>query len=190
MQFACPFCRRKPTTKTLLRYNRRAASLGGLREAMEDRNFYYAWCLGCGFAKKAQERICCNEDRLPIVDNFRCQECTQLIVSCHANVMLQPSIKPILPAGHLVPCPNCEVMIEKVSSAHFEWPWILVLMYYCLRSTAAAILLANVPKISVLPVGRVSQHAIYTDIWLQPMEAFMTRWRWLIQFVTHFFLSI
>ncbi|KAJ7032441.1 hypothetical protein C8F04DRAFT_659795 [Mycena alexandri] len=75
MQFTCPFCRRKPTIKTLARYNRPAAVLGGVQEAMGDRRFLYAWCMGCGSAKQAYERTACTEEAVPPISNFRCQDC-------------------------------------------------------------------------------------------------------------------
>jgi hypothetical protein len=78
MQLACPFCRRKPDHHTLSRYNPRAMALGGLKDALEDRRYYYAWCIECGFAKQAYERVCCNDGRLPPVRGFRCQECIQI----------------------------------------------------------------------------------------------------------------
>ncbi|KAF8202650.1 hypothetical protein K438DRAFT_2015248 [Mycena galopus ATCC 62051] len=76
MQFACPFCRRNPTIKTLSRYNRDAVALGGLRDAMDDRRFFHAWCMDCGFAKRAYERTACTEDGIPLITGFKCRECT------------------------------------------------------------------------------------------------------------------
>ncbi|KAF8207104.1 hypothetical protein K438DRAFT_1713974 [Mycena galopus ATCC 62051] len=75
MQFTCPFCRRKPTVKTLERYNSRAVALGGLQAAMDDRRFFYAWCMDCGFAKKAFERTACTDEAIPPVTDFSCREC-------------------------------------------------------------------------------------------------------------------
>ncbi|KAJ7713993.1 hypothetical protein B0H16DRAFT_1809135 [Mycena metata] len=75
MQFTCPFCRRKPTVKTLVRYNRAAIGLGGLQGAMDDRRFFYAWCGSCGYAKRAHERNACTEERIPQVSDFCCQDC-------------------------------------------------------------------------------------------------------------------
>src|ERR1700722_20335838 len=74
MQLACLFCRRIPTVKTLARYNPRAATLGGLQQAIDDRRSFYAWCRICGFAKQAYERVCCNGDRVPVIENFLCQD--------------------------------------------------------------------------------------------------------------------
>jgi hypothetical protein len=102
MQLACPFCRRKPTVKTLARYNPRATTLGGLQQAMDDRRFFYAWCITCGFAKQSYERVCCNEERLPMVENFRCRDCTP---------DRSPRVNPI---GRVTDCPTCGVAVEKV----------------------------------------------------------------------------
>ncbi|KAJ7463682.1 hypothetical protein FB451DRAFT_1265214 [Mycena latifolia] len=75
MQFTCPFCRRKPTVKVLARYNSRAVTLGGLQAAMDDRRFFYAWCMDCGFAKRAYERTACTAEAIVPVADFRCAEC-------------------------------------------------------------------------------------------------------------------
>ncbi|KAJ7852874.1 hypothetical protein B0H13DRAFT_1728719 [Mycena leptocephala] len=76
MQFTCPFCRRKPTIKTLTRYNREAVVLGGLQSAMEDARFFYAWCMHCASAKPVYERTSCMEERIPPITDFRCKDCT------------------------------------------------------------------------------------------------------------------
>ncbi|KAJ7719126.1 hypothetical protein B0H16DRAFT_1678097 [Mycena metata] len=75
MQFTCPFCRRKPTVKTLARYNRSALGVGDLQSAMDDRRFFYAWCMDCGYAKRAHERNACTEEWLPQVTDFHCEDC-------------------------------------------------------------------------------------------------------------------
>src|ERR1700677_1216609 len=77
MQFACPFCRRKPTIKVLTKYNPRAAVLCGLQDAMDDHHFFYAWCLGFGFAKRVRERVCRQGSCVPVIEHFRCVECTR-----------------------------------------------------------------------------------------------------------------
>jgi hypothetical protein len=111
MRFACPFCRRKPTVKTLVRFNPRAATLGGLQQAMDDRRFFYAWCLICGFAKQAYERVCCDGDRVPTTDNFACMECTRpTILEPTPNVSVKSE-----PLGRVTACPGCGVMIAKVN---------------------------------------------------------------------------
>ncbi|KAJ7185276.1 hypothetical protein C8R46DRAFT_1185063 [Mycena filopes] len=103
MQFTCPFCRRKPTVKTLARYNRPAALLGGVQDAMADRRFLYAWCIDCGSAKQAYERTACTEEAGPVISNFRCQECC----------------RPRKPRRSVV-CPNvdCGYAIEKVDGCN------------------------------------------------------------------------
>ncbi|KAJ6468765.1 hypothetical protein C8R45DRAFT_1017511, partial [Mycena sanguinolenta] len=75
MQFTCPFCRRKPTVKTLARYNKRAAVLCGVQEAMGDRRFLYAWCIQCGCAKQAFERTACTEEGVAPISGFKCEVC-------------------------------------------------------------------------------------------------------------------
>jgi hypothetical protein len=111
MQLSCPFCRRKPTIKVIAKYNRRAAALCGLQEAMDDRRFFYAWCLSCGFAKRAHERVCCEGDHVPAVDDFQCADCSR--------PPAPPAQRPAtpIPLGKVTPCPKCEVMVEKVRVA-------------------------------------------------------------------------
>ncbi|KAF7984779.1 hypothetical protein HWV62_11764 [Athelia sp. TMB] len=101
MQLTCPFCRRKPTVKTLARYNTRAATLGGLEAALTDNGWFYAWCISCGFAKRAHERVCCEGDRVPVVQDFRCEDCRGVATNVDG-------------VGRLTSCPKCGVMVEKV----------------------------------------------------------------------------
>ncbi|KDR78368.1 hypothetical protein GALMADRAFT_95057 [Galerina marginata CBS 339.88] len=132
MQLACPFCRRRPDHRTLSRYNPQAMALGGLKEALEDRQYYYAWCIECGFAKQAYERVCCNEGRLPPLRGFRCQECIQLsearIVEiqnaeeAEAQALGQQyvfrkelrKVKPI----RITKCPSCNTPVEKIDGCN------------------------------------------------------------------------
>ncbi|KAK7063370.1 RING-type domain-containing protein [Favolaschia claudopus] len=89
MQFTCPFCRRRPTIKTLSRYNRHAISLGGLQVALDDRvRFLYAWCLDCGFAKPAVERTVCTSDTdgVPALADFRCKECESSLRAVNSRI--------------------------------------------------------------------------------------------------------
>lgn len=110
MQLTCPFCRRIPATKTLAKFNAQAAALGGLKEALADRGWYYAWCEDCGFAKRAVERACCDGDRLPNIDHFCCEQCEE-----HRRQHPQPQFgQSIDTAGpKVVACPTCEVYVEK-----------------------------------------------------------------------------
>jgi hypothetical protein len=128
MQLACPFCRRKPDHHTLSRYNPRAMALGGLKDALEDRRHYYAWCIECGFAKPAFERVCCNEGRLPPVRGFRCPDCIQIsearIVEIQAaeeeearalgrQYAVRKELRKLKPI-RVTKCPSCNTPIEKV----------------------------------------------------------------------------
>lgn len=119
MQLSCPFCRRKPTIKTLARYNPRAAALGGLQAAIDDRHWFYAWCIDCGFAKQAQERACCDGDRVPPIHDFKCADCGLRELVAHnpglaAEDMLGLTTNQV--AGRVTSCPHCGVMVEKVFS--------------------------------------------------------------------------
>ncbi|KAJ7796935.1 hypothetical protein B0H14DRAFT_3114404 [Mycena olivaceomarginata] len=104
MQFTCPFCRRRPTVKTLARYNKQALVLGGLQEAMADRRFLYAWCIDCARAKQAFERTACTEEALPPVSGFKCEICR----------------KPKPPKLRVVICPKpkCGYGLTKISGCN------------------------------------------------------------------------
>ena len=103
MQLMCPFCRRLPSHKILTRFNRRVAELSGLRDALMDPGWYHAWCVRCGFARRAYERVCCEGGRLPNVDSFVCEEC-QGVKTESQNADLK-----------VMACPKCGVMVEKAS---------------------------------------------------------------------------
>ncbi|KAJ6503750.1 hypothetical protein C8R45DRAFT_1060395 [Mycena sanguinolenta] len=89
MQFKCPFCRRKPTIKTLTRYNREAVVLGDLQGAMDDARFFYAWCMHCASAKRAYERSSCMEDTIPAIADFRCKDCPPPIPVANPETKLE-----------------------------------------------------------------------------------------------------
>ncbi|KAK3303682.1 uncharacterized protein B0T15DRAFT_540967 [Chaetomium strumarium] len=73
---SCPFCRRQPTSSSKvsslpggLRF------LGGLRDAVAERGeWVYAWCGGCGMAKRFAERVCAR-GAPEEVEEWRCEEC-------------------------------------------------------------------------------------------------------------------
>ncbi|KAF9880558.1 dihydroxyacid dehydratase [Colletotrichum karsti] len=54
---SCPFCRRQPTPKTISAFG--LPQLGDLATAVaESGSWIYAWCNGCGFARRYIERVC------------------------------------------------------------------------------------------------------------------------------------
>lgn len=69
----CPFCRRRPSPGSV---SRELASLGGLREAVDDPAWIYAWCADCGFARQHTERVCAN-GAPPELGNWTCEPCGQ-----------------------------------------------------------------------------------------------------------------
>ena len=114
-RFLCPFCRRKPTIKVLNKFNAPAATLGGLQAATEDPAWYYAWCRDCSFAKRAFERVCCEGERLPDVDAFRCEECIAAEAARRAAV---GDATPVEGALRVLHCPKCDVAVEKTSGCN------------------------------------------------------------------------
>lgn len=95
MELACPFCRRVPVAKIILRVNPEvgglkgafslctAASFGdadksaGVQDALGDRAWFYAWCGQCSTARRCVERQCTAEGRLPAVTGFVCEPCEE-----------------------------------------------------------------------------------------------------------------
>ncbi|KAF7316540.1 RING-type domain-containing protein [Mycena indigotica] len=139
-QFTCPFCRRKPTLKTMMRYNAPAASLGSLARAMDDRRFLYAWCLDCGHAQVAYERVCCTEETLPPIENFRCEDCQPPPAETAAprERRVRPReqqtstkyLRKLMEGKRACPNSSCGLLIEKVDGCnhmrcvcgtHFCW---------------------------------------------------------------------
>jgi hypothetical protein len=67
----CPFCRRVPNPRNV---PREVVQIGGLSEAAADKAWIYAWCNGCGFAKRLMERVCAN-GAPEEVEGWRCEAC-------------------------------------------------------------------------------------------------------------------
>jgi hypothetical protein len=153
MQLTCPFCRRKPDHKTLSRYNPQALALGGVQEAIADRGWFYAWCLSCGFAKRVFERVCVNGDRLPPVQDFRCEDCE----AAHAKKGAAWRPNGMVRTKN---CPNCDVTIEKVRVWKFLSP-LYGLMDFA-RSMGATTSRVLAEPISVTSVGRVERCGLRT----------------------------
>lgn len=102
----CPFCRRRPSPRTLAKHGMGIHAVGNLSQAMKDQGqWIYAWCGSCGYAKQYMERVCARgvpDD----IRNWKCDECQ-------------------LPVEHdrSKPCPGCGVMCEKTSGCgHITCP--------------------------------------------------------------------
>jgi hypothetical protein len=97
----------------LARYNARAAALGGVQAAIEDRHWIYGWCGDCGFAKRAVERVCCVGEAVPPIERFVCEQCEEARrVRAPFNVTTTGDQGTSV---RITPCPNkdCGVMVEK-----------------------------------------------------------------------------
>lgn len=88
LQLRCPFCRRSPVVKTLQKYNPRALAVGDMTAALEDRAWYYAWCVTCGCAKRAVERACADTG-LPVIKDFMCEDCTEQAAMLQARLQAE-----------------------------------------------------------------------------------------------------
>ncbi|KZV91550.1 hypothetical protein EXIGLDRAFT_648141 [Exidia glandulosa HHB12029] len=77
MELTCPFCRRIPVSKVVLRFNPQVGGLKGVKDALEDRAWFYAWCGQCSTARQCIERRCTTDGRLPEVKDFVCETCEE-----------------------------------------------------------------------------------------------------------------
>jgi hypothetical protein len=133
LQLRCPFCRRAPIHKTLVKYNPTALTVGDLAPAIADKAWYYAWCVTCGFAKRAVERACADTG-LPAIKDFICEECTEERAALEARLRAEMEELRAHGAGDrerleavnrqlmivtkhgtvkIMPCPRCGVYVEK-----------------------------------------------------------------------------
>ncbi|KAK4168438.1 E3 ubiquitin-protein ligase itt1 [Cladorrhinum sp. PSN259] len=106
----CPFCRRQPSTRVKLPEGLRY--LGGLKNAVEDTAWIYAWCTSCGLAKQHLERVCAAGAPAEVA-NFKCEDCS--------NRKTEFVVKD---------CPGCGVTTEKQSGCDhiscicgMHWCW-------------------------------------------------------------------
>ncbi|TQN69148.1 putative ariadne-like RING finger protein [Colletotrichum shisoi] len=67
----CPFCRRRPTAKTVSPFG--VTHIGDLNTAVADTEWIYGWCQDCGFARRYAERVCAAG--APEVSGWSCDGC-------------------------------------------------------------------------------------------------------------------
>jgi hypothetical protein len=119
----CPFCKRSPHGKTLMRYNRVACGIKRSAQAIADRHdFYFGWCTECFQVKPAIQKSCANG--VPELKGFKCEECLE---RARARVLVETQEDFV---GRTRKCPGCTVMVEKVTGcdhitcgcdAHWCW---------------------------------------------------------------------
>ncbi|KAH7100958.1 hypothetical protein BKA62DRAFT_704648 [Auriculariales sp. MPI-PUGE-AT-0066] len=76
-QLGCPFCSRVPIAKIVLRTNPQVGGLKGIKAALDDRAWFYAWCGQCSTARQCIERRCTDGGRLPEIKEFVCNQCEE-----------------------------------------------------------------------------------------------------------------
>lgn len=163
MQLTCPFCRRKPAVKTLARHNPRAATLGGLEPALADHGWFYAWCISCGFAKRAHERVCCEGDRVPPVHQFRCSDCT--------------GVSAVDGIGRLTACPQCGVLVEKVRFLLIIFAYTAGLIGRAFSHTAVTTSNVTVDSTFATSVARGPRRVKYMTTWRVNTVGYLMRVR-------------
>lgn len=72
---SCPFCRRLPVQRTLMKYGKGIHAVRNLSDAVTNRGtLIYAWCTACSSAKELMERHCA-DGAPPAVSDWICGEC-------------------------------------------------------------------------------------------------------------------
>lgn len=104
----CPFCKKRPNAKILVKNNARMSALKVDDAALDYDRFVNAWCLGCYHIRPAFPKICADPAR--VLEAFLCESCVE---KRHGGGN---------PADiRAKPCPTCEVMTEKSSGCnHME----------------------------------------------------------------------
>lgn len=101
----CPFCRRQPSPKVAPRSLVALANLGDA--VRESGAWLYAWCVGCGHAKRFAERVCARGAPTELTD-WRCDDC-QPVVGAAAGGKDEVVFRE---------CPGCGVATEKTGGCN------------------------------------------------------------------------
>ena len=159
----CPFCKRPPAAKALMRHNRAACLLkgrGAAALAALDPTQHHAWCRACYELRPAAPRACGGGGDLPAIAGFVCRRCAadHAAGACGAEqsagaqqapldrAMPQhpaaSSGSPLRVVGGATPatparfCPACGVATEKTSGCdHIACPCGA---HWCWRCSAAS----------------------------------------------------
>ncbi|KAK8116161.1 hypothetical protein PG984_012663 [Apiospora sp. TS-2023a] len=104
----CPFCRRQPSPKVA---PRNLVALANLGDAVrESGSWLYAWCVGCGHAKRFAERVCAGGAPAELTD-WRCDDCQRPVAGGDGQGQGQDE------AVFRV-CPGCGVATEKTGGCN------------------------------------------------------------------------
>jgi hypothetical protein len=101
----CPFCRRRPTAKTVSSFGleNNINFLGDLATAVaESGEWVHGWCWDCGFARRLGARNCAAGPPAE-VSMWRCDECWRK--KTESKLKSRATIKP---------CPGCKTPTEKI----------------------------------------------------------------------------
>lgn len=96
----CPFCKRFPSAKILMKHNPRGCELirRGIPEF--DGAWYYGWCLRCYRPAQHLEKVCGVAGEEPVLRDFVCEPCRA--ATAEAGVLVDAR-----------ECPHCDVMTQK-----------------------------------------------------------------------------
>lgn len=94
----CPFCKRFPAARILMKHNPRGCELIRRGVPEFDAAWLYAWCVQCYRPEQWMEKACGREGEEPTVTGFVCEGCRTATPEILVNAR---------------ECPSCDVMTEK-----------------------------------------------------------------------------
>ena len=105
----CPFCKKKPTSEFMEKYNEKLAPL--LSETELEVDWYYGWCMQCKKIRQVVKQSCIRSE--PEISNFVCDMC-------------------IPPPYETKKCPACGLSTEKSGGCNHmqctkckkNWCWV------------------------------------------------------------------
>jgi len=105
----CPFCKCRPQSQTLKKYNKQVCTIIKSRVELNTK-WYHAWCVDCYQIKPAVARECLRET-LPVLNAFRCEQCTEAEAA-------KKSDDAEFVAKNYKKCPACDAATVKVSGCN------------------------------------------------------------------------
>ncbi|KAL4801834.1 hypothetical protein BDV18DRAFT_154698 [Aspergillus unguis] len=120
---ACPFCRRRPSPRTLSKYGNGIHAVRDLNQAVEHGGrWIYAWCAACLTAKEFVERDCAR-GAPPELSGWICGPCEEAQREYDDDDDEEGNQREIKRGGVMRPCPKCGVMTEKIAGCgHITCP--------------------------------------------------------------------
>jgi hypothetical protein len=110
-RLTCPYCKRKPTTKTLKRFNRQLGALLHKSVPAFDTAFYHVWCAGCYQVKQFLAKDCAEGLPPSPGTKWRCSDCEE---DRRAKKAQAEKTARALGDFYDTTCPSCKMAIHRV----------------------------------------------------------------------------